>query len=53
MAIQRDIDFAGFFMAISNKKLKAGEMLQRLRKRDRAEKAFRNMKSQLDSEKSY
>ena len=52
-AIQRDIDFAGFFMAISNKKLKAGEMLQRLRKRDRAEKAFRNMKSQLDSEKSY
>lgn len=52
-AIQRERDFAGFFMALSDEKMTAEEMLGRLRKRDRAEKVFLQMKSFMDSEKSY
>lgn len=52
-AIQNEIDFCGFFMALSNRKMSPGEMLQRLRKRDRAEKTFAQMKTGLESEKSY
>lgn len=51
--IQEEIDFAGFFMAVSNEKVEPAEMLKRLRRRDRAEKTFLQMKSFLDSEKSY
>lgn len=51
--IQREIDFAGFFMAVSNEKMAPEEMLSRLRKRDRAEKVFCQMKSFTDSEKCY
>ena len=40
-------------MALSNEKMTAEEMLGRLRKRDRAEKVFLQMKSFMDSEKSY
>lgn len=51
--IQEEIDFCGFFMALSNEKMTPLEMLQRLRKRDRAEKVFSQIKSFLDGEKSY
>lgn len=51
--IQDEIDFAGFFMAVSNEKLTPEEMLKRIRRRDCAEKTFLQMKSFLDSEKSY
>lgn len=51
--IQKDIDRAGFFMALSNEKMTPEEMLRRLRKRDRAEKVFCQMKSFTDCEKSY
>ncbi len=51
--IQEEINFCGFFMALSNKKLTPKEMLERLRKRDKAEKTFSQMKSFLDGEKSY
>ena len=40
-------------MALSNQKHTPKEMLRRLRKRDRAEKAFSQMKTGLDGEKSY
>lgn len=52
-AIQEEIDYCGFFMALSNQKLTPEEMLRRLRKRDRAEKTFAQMKTGLDGEKSY
>lgn len=52
-AIQDEIDFCGFFMALSNEKMTPGEMLERLRKRDSAEKVFSQMKSHLGGEKSY
>lgn len=51
--IQSKIDYCGFFMALSNQKLTPKEMLERLRKRDRAEKTFAQMKTSLDGEKSY
>lgn len=51
--IQKEIDFSGFFMAVSNERLSPEEMLRRIRRRDCAEKTFLQMKSFLDSEKSY
>lgn len=51
--IQKEINFAGFFRALSNEKLTPEDRLMRLRKRDRAEKVFCQRKSFTDSEKSY
>lgn len=52
-AIQEKIDKAGYFVAISNEEMDAEEMLAYIRTRDRSEKAFSTLKTQLDMEKSH
>lgn len=45
--IQEEIDNAGMFVAVSNVKMSASEMIQILRKRDTVEKNFRTLKTHL------
>lgn len=50
--IQKEINKTGLFVVLSNAEMPAGEMLELMRKRDKSEKAFSQLKDQLDMKKS-
>ncbi len=51
--LQKLQDEAGFFVILSNRKMKADEIIAIARERDKSEKAFAHMKSHFDLSRTY